>query len=140
MSRITEWTPADLDTLRKMWTAGASAREIAYALGRSRNSVLGKIHRLNLETRTNLRRKPEAPRIGRVRSFPPQKHERKPPMLPMLQRVVVVPDAVPVPLLERTGCCYPVTTTSPHLFCNAQTEGRDYCETHYRIMYYRRAA
>ena len=43
------WTPEMESTLRKMWGDGRSAREIALALGGlTRNSVVGKLHRLGL--------------------------------------------------------------------------------------------
>jgi hypothetical protein len=59
----------------------------------------------------------------------------------MFLRVVTAPESIPVPLMERTGCCYPTTPEGPHLFCNAPTSGTtDYCEFHRRVMYPRRAA
>jgi GcrA cell cycle regulator len=44
------WSDGDVDTLKSMWTEGASASEIAAALGKgiSRAAVLGKVHRLKL--------------------------------------------------------------------------------------------
>lgn len=39
------WSDEDTRTMREMWKAGATARMIGNALGRSRNAVLGHIHR-----------------------------------------------------------------------------------------------
>ena len=39
------WKPIDLDTLRGMADEGANAREIAKAIGRSRNAVIGQARR-----------------------------------------------------------------------------------------------
>ena len=39
------WKPIDLDTLRRMADEGANAREIAKAIGKSRNAVIGQARR-----------------------------------------------------------------------------------------------
>lgn len=47
MAAVSEaWTERDIAQLRQLWQAGRSAAEIAGLMGRSRNAVLGKIHRL----------------------------------------------------------------------------------------------
>ncbi len=48
------WTNENVDMLRKMWGEGATAGEIAGALGRefTRNSVIGKVQRLKLDKRS----------------------------------------------------------------------------------------
>ena len=46
------WTDERIDTLKKMWEAGQTASQIAEALGGvSRNAVIGKAHRLGLQSR-----------------------------------------------------------------------------------------
>jgi GcrA cell cycle regulator len=46
------WTDERIDALRKMWEAGQTASQIAEALGGvSRNAVIGKAHRLGLQSR-----------------------------------------------------------------------------------------
>ncbi len=46
------WTDERIDTLRKMWEGGQTASQIAEALGGvSRNAVIGKAHRLGLQSR-----------------------------------------------------------------------------------------
>lgn len=49
------WTPANLETLRTMWDEGATASEIARALGPlfTRNAIIGKAHRLGLPARSS---------------------------------------------------------------------------------------
>lgn len=47
----TPWTCAQLDTLRAEWADGTSAAEIGRLLGRSKNAVVGKAHRLGLPGR-----------------------------------------------------------------------------------------
>ena len=46
------WTDERIDRLKTMWTEGATASQIADELGGvSRNAVIGKAHRLGLESR-----------------------------------------------------------------------------------------
>ena len=46
------WTDERIETLRKMWEGGQTASQIAEALGGvSRNAVIGKAHRLGLQSR-----------------------------------------------------------------------------------------
>src|SRR5688572_8183327 len=46
------WTDERIDRLKAMWTKGATASQIAEELGGvSRNAVIGKAHRLGLESR-----------------------------------------------------------------------------------------
>ena len=47
------WTPERESKLRALWKEGHTASQIAVLLGETtRNAVIGKAHRLNLETRT----------------------------------------------------------------------------------------
>lgn len=44
------WTPERVDSLVRLWSDGLSARQIAEKLGSvTRNAVIGKAHRLNLQ-------------------------------------------------------------------------------------------
>jgi len=134
------WTPDEDVALRALHAEGKSFTEIAHIMGRSKNSLIGRAYRLNLPKRI-----PGAPRryqdrSQRVRLPKPvsTRTERKPPMF---LRVVTAPESKPVPLMERTGCCYPTTNEGPFLFCNAPPSGHtDYCEFHRRLMYRARAA
>ncbi|MEO0388520.1 MAG: GcrA family cell cycle regulator [Pseudomonadota bacterium] len=47
------WTDERVETLKRMWTEGKSASQIAKELGGvTRNAVIGKVHRLGLSNRT----------------------------------------------------------------------------------------
>ena len=54
---IMSWTEEKTEKLKKLWAEGHTASQIARMLGDniSRNSVIGKAHRLNLEGRTQSR-------------------------------------------------------------------------------------
>ena len=45
-----QWTPERVEVLTRLWAEGLSARQIAAKLGGvTRNAVIGKAHRLNLQ-------------------------------------------------------------------------------------------
>ena len=60
------WTDERVETLKKLWTDGLSASQIAARLGMgvTRNAVIGKVHRLNLSGRQPVQRN-AAPRATR---------------------------------------------------------------------------
>ena len=45
------WTVEQVEQLRKMWAQGLTANEIAKKLGVTKNSIVGKVHRLCLQAR-----------------------------------------------------------------------------------------
>ncbi len=54
------WTDERVETLKKMWTEGQSASQIAKELGGvTRNAVIGKVHRLGLSNRVGAPPVPE---------------------------------------------------------------------------------
>ena len=68
------WTDERVELLRRLWTEGLSASQIAVRLsqGVTRNAVIGKVHRLNLAGRAPQPRSaaPRAPRKQREPSLP----------------------------------------------------------------------
>ena len=48
---MSDWSVADVESLKAGWIAGTPASKIGKALGRSRNAVIGKVHRLGLSGR-----------------------------------------------------------------------------------------
>src|SRR5262249_2718603 len=65
------WTDERVETLKKLWTDGLSASQIAAELGGiTRNAVIGKVHRLGLSGRA---KSPSSP-APRPRKAPPHAH------------------------------------------------------------------
>lgn len=55
------WTNEMIDTLKKMWKEGLTTGEIGRRLGVSKNSIVGKVHRLQLDGRPSpIKKKDEA--------------------------------------------------------------------------------
>lgn len=53
------WTTEMIDSLKQMWKRGLTTNEIAKELGVSKNSIVGKVHRLNLTARPSPIKKKE---------------------------------------------------------------------------------
>ncbi len=51
------WTDEDIERLKKLWSEGHSTAEIGRLIGKSKNAVVGKAHRLNLAARPSPIRK-----------------------------------------------------------------------------------
>lgn len=74
MEQILSWTDERIDQLKAMWEKGMTASQIADELGGvSRNAVIGKAHRLGLQSRPSPvkaneapRKKPSARKVGSV--------------------------------------------------------------------------
>lgn len=63
MERILSWTDERIDQLKAMWEKGMTASQIADELGGvSRNAVIGKAHRLGLQSRPSPVKANETPR------------------------------------------------------------------------------
>src|SRR3954471_3187154 len=94
------WTDERIDTLRKMWEAGQTASQIAEELGGvSRNAVIGKAHRLGLQSRPSPV-KPNEPDAAKAAAAEPKpapapiarEPERAPPPAPVAAAPIVEAD------------------------------------------------
>ena len=63
MNEAGAWTDERVEQLKKLWSDGLSASQIAAELGNvTRNAVIGKVHRLGLSGRAKSAAQPAAPR------------------------------------------------------------------------------
>ena len=56
------WTEQMVEDLKKMWHEGLTTGEIGKRLGVSKNSIVGKVHRLQLSGRTSPKRHRSRPK------------------------------------------------------------------------------
>lgn len=142
--------------IREMWDQNLTTREIGAALGLSKNSVCGLLHRM----RTKGVDLPKKPRNGSTRT---QKREQiakvekvtalkvkaaAKPVEPVPEIVVpVVPPPLPKPAekqgrfrfidLRRNSCRYVVSgkTAEEFMFCGEPKKRGAYCEEHAKLCY-----
>ncbi|MEO0618900.1 MAG: GcrA family cell cycle regulator [Pseudomonadota bacterium] len=148
------WTEERVETLKKLWTEGLSASQIASRLGDvTRNAVIGKVHRLGLSGRaTTSRMKTVRPRKrtarvgakpGRPLRFGAPRAPFQPGATPPSEQSFELEGELEIPMEERKyittlteSCCrWPIgdPTSDDFHFCGKQkTSGLPYCEFHAR--------
>jgi GcrA cell cycle regulator len=147
------WTDERVELLKKLWSEGLSASQIAGRLGGvTRNAVIGKVHRLGLSGRATTSRmnthrpRPRAAaakRLGKPRFtsietsplralYPPEAE----PYVPSVEELVIpLDERRTIQTLTASNCRWPIG--DPQLpdfhFCNGtKVPGLPYCEFHAR--------
>ena len=69
MATVTQWSKAENEQLRALWDSGMSTAKIGALLGKSKNAVIGRARRLDLDPRFAASGKPE-PSIAPPRPSP----------------------------------------------------------------------
>lgn len=146
------WTDERVELLKKLWSEGLSASQIAGRLGSvTRNAVIGKVHRLGLSGRaTTTRIKPARTRRAATapkRSKPAFKQQGNPAFRSLYQGdgepFMPAAEAFEIPLAERkslqdlteSSCRWPIGDPqhADFHFCNQnKVPGLPYCEHHAR--------
>ena len=157
------WTDERVELLKKLWTDGLSASQVAAELGGvTRNAVIGKVHRLGLSGRAKTTS--TAPRARRTRSTssrparpsagaaptvgatalkadsrpqaaPQPKAEKKPEHDPV---VVPISKRATILSLTENTCKWPIGDPGDgdFHFCGCKSEpGSPYCKYHSEIAY-----
>jgi len=151
------WTDERVELLKKLWSEGLSASQIANELGGvTRNAVIGKVHRLSLSGRA----KPagsSVPRPRRVRQAGPTRSSSmrmltqgnvalkmraeavpEPRRIPLEEIVVPIALRASILTLTDTTCKWPIGEpgTEDFHFCGHNPRGGSpYCEYHSRVAY-----
>ncbi|CAB5220063.1 GcrA cell cycle regulator [uncultured Caudovirales phage] len=145
--------------IKELWVKGLTARQISVELGVTRNSVLGKLHRMR--NSGLLAGNPMDERMKSMSSKKPGPSEEFNPILerePQKLRPEPVPEPVnifvqteaPQPVAPPTkpikfdkltskSCRFIVNRGDPKdfLFCGKVKKGRSYCDEHEKLCYYR---
>lgn len=143
------WPEAEVNQLLTLWESGLPASRIAAALGtgKSRNAVLGKLHRLGkldgkpIERETEERERPRPPRPPRAQPSMPDVPQRPRLVKPEPEPLVIVApvparkggEPITVALLEPHHCRWPHGDpgTPEFHFCGAPNNGiSSYCQFH----------
>ena len=151
------WTDDRVDLLKKLWSEGLSASQIAGRLGGvTRNAVIGKVHRLGLSGRaTSSRaslprpRRNHAPRQnltpsltfgtrGNVALKPTFEAEYEPVPTPIEELVIPLHERASILTLKESMCRWPIgdPTEDDFHFCGRKKVGASpYCTHHARMAY-----
>lgn len=113
-----QWTPERVEILSRLWAEGLSARQIAEKLGGgvTRNAVIGKAHRLNLQ-----------------RGAPQPEYVPEPP-----PPIIEEPKFDPPPDMKPWMCRWPTDDAGRHglHICGKTVQpGRPYCAEHITAAY-----
>jgi GcrA cell cycle regulator len=139
-----DWTNEAIERLKMLWAGGMTARNIAMEFGCTKNSVIGKVHRLGLEQRgsplpreANSRYRPS--RIVRTTRQAVARPVVIAP-LPDITALAIVPDTpMPAIMSVRNGLCRWPIGNPPEMdfrFCLAAIRGdQTYCSHHTRMAY-----
>lgn len=112
------WTTDKIKQLKKLWSKGKSTLEIGRELGISKNAVVGKVHRLELNNR------PAAVKKAPVKKV-------KQPKATKSENVTLLD-------LKLNSCRWPINDPkdADFHFCGKQTvTGKPYCQEHCKIAY-----
>ena len=145
-----DWTPARISTLIALWTEGISTIEIGRRLDVTKNSVVGKVHRLGLPKRVSpigSKSRERKPAVARTTAEPRKTSAIKTAVsLSQQPRKEVpsgpVPKANPVSMeqLSNSMCSWPEGEPGKENFhfCGAPVlEGKPYCVSHCARAYVR---
>ena len=137
------WTDERIETLKKLWTDGLSASQIAKRLGNvTRNAVIGKVHRLGLSGRAT----PSAPRVRKAPRPAPIPAAPRARKEVTLKRVI---ETASLPYVDEPGsatiltlgahmCKWPIGNplTDSFTFCGKRIDGKgSYCVSHACMAY-----
>jgi GcrA cell cycle regulator len=159
-----DWTDDAIAQLKKLWAEGLSTAKIGAIMGISKNAVVGKAHRLQLESRPSPI-KAAVPGATPTRAATPKRVPAPTLARPsQVETPAVTPVAVATPIREKVAapqlamrpapvrvvtnvrprpgavCCWPLGEpgTPQFRFCDASAaQGRPYCAEHVQIAYVR---
>ena len=133
------WTEEKTEQLKKLWAEGHTASQISKLLGNgiSRNAVIGKSHRLNLQGRAQSRMI-SSPKVNNRTFDDGQGNEKKTRRPRGLRAIVIEKDFEPenpIPLEKLTDkvCRWPIghPDEKDFYFCGRSSmESRVYCKLH----------
>lgn len=150
------WTDDMIEKLRRMWKQGLTTNEIAKNLGVSKNSIVGKVHRLNLTARPSPIKKKNEQSPEKVvekisahdeKSLKNSKNVKKITIEPVEIKISSAPavsansnknGCVPLTELDNHTCRWPLGDPRDENFCfcgKKVRSGQTYCEEHAAIAY-----
>ncbi|WP_299621390.1 GcrA family cell cycle regulator [Pelagibius sp.] len=138
------WTEERVAELMRLWEAGRSASEIGRLLGVSKNSVVGKAHRMKLAARPSpIKRGGRSATPRRPAATPAPKPILRADTQPKIKKIIApapaaAPERRPAPAVRRASgkgpnCLWPIGDPgdADFHFCGAPAvPGKPYCAEH----------
>ena len=141
MTIVLFWTEELDEKLRALWAQGLSMSQIAGQIGRSKNSVAGRVHRLDLPPRgspifhNGAKQEVKTERQHTRRLAEPKPKIKRQQVSPLLRRL----NFAPLPGAFVNGCRWPMwnnTERATQRFCGAARHNHwPYCAEHGMIAY-----
>jgi GcrA cell cycle regulator len=124
-----DWSDAEIKTLKQLWSENYSAAQISKEIGRPRNAVIGKAHRLGLTPRGRAKPPPMPP------APPPMPMRTMQPLPKYSTAPVNGTKPVTIWQLENRHCRWPLDGEGEHMrFCGHPSadlaKGIPYCQPH----------
>jgi GcrA cell cycle regulator len=140
------WTTERVELLKSHFASGLSCREIANAIGVSRNAVIGKLSRLNLTREKTVKTRRPGPKHDgtrrRTRSVPQLQYQMLRELYaeaePSCEEAIQSEHRCSLLELSEEKCRWPISTPGTEGFCfggNRPLEGLPYCAGHSRLAY-----
>ncbi|WP_193370216.1 GcrA family cell cycle regulator [Pelagibius marinus] len=135
------WTEERVAELMRLWEAGRSASEIGRLLGVSKNSVVGKAHRMKLKARPSPIKRGATPQVRRSAVAAMPKPTTQAPAAPkQVQERTAAPAPAPRPsrpVARSNGkgpsCLWPIGDPGDqdfHFCGEPAVPGKPYCDEH----------
>lgn len=134
------WTDERVAELMRLWEAGRSASEIGRLLGVSKNSVVGKAHRMKLKARPSPIKRGASPQPRRPAAASPKPASPAQPKQAQAQARPAAPAPAPRPSrpVARTNgkgpsCLWPIGDPGDedfHFCGEPAVPGKPYCDEH----------
>lgn len=134
------WTDKRVDVLKKLWSEGKTAAEIASELGGvTRNAVIGKAHRLKLSNRGSMVQSPKKikKKVNTARKPAPANANVAPKKKKVLKSDLQR-ERIPLDDLAANQCKWPIgdPKTADFGFCgDRKVPGIPYCVEHAQVAY-----
>jgi GcrA cell cycle regulator len=147
------WNDERVELLKKLWTEGLSASQIAGRLGQvTRNAVIGKVHRLGLSGRATTSRmkshrprpraatakrlaKPRFANVGNTALRALYQADTEPYVPPVEELVIPLAERKSIETLLECDCRWPIGDPQEaefHFCAKKKVAGLPYCEFHAR--------
>lgn len=132
------WTEERVAELMRLWEAGRSASEIGRLLGVSKNSVVGKAHRMKLKARPSPIKRGATPQVRRAAAPAPKPVAQPAAVARQAQAKSVAPAPRPArPAARANGkgpaCLWPIGDPGDqdfHFCGEPAVPGKPYCDEH----------